>query len=158
MNANEKHFLHRTEGWAKEEIGAQGGRLGILDDQREAIVKGNATALDETGKRLERELSGGGDRERRRKECLSAFARTWNVASQGLTLVSICERIGVEAERLLALREELRRTVAQVIKRGRQIAAIARYHRGLMDDVMQILLGDVSAEGDRRGALVDAEA
>ncbi|NOT32028.1 MAG: hypothetical protein HOP15_16400, partial [Planctomycetes bacterium] len=62
-------------------------------------------------------------------------------------------RTGLETQRLDALRAELRAAVAAVLKAGRRLAAVAKYHRGLLDELCQLFLADTPAGA---GHLVDA--
>ena len=95
------------------------------------------------------------------------FGSTWGVAAETLTLTSIADRAdaeGVATSGLRQLREELRSAGALVLRKGRRIAAMARYHQGLLAEIMGVLLanptGDALLSGGRGegGALVNQEA
>ena len=75
------------------------------------------------------------------------------------TLGALCaflESRGADVSRLRERREELRAAAAAVVRAGRRLAAIARYHGGLLEELCAALVRrEIPNE---EGVLVDAEA
>ena len=160
----EAHLI-QLEAWTQTEIAAQERMLALLADQEAAIGAGQSADLAASSKAIEAELCRGPRRERERAQLMRRIATTLGVAPDVLTLSSIVERAentGVGAERLAGRRDELRRATAAVLNKGRQIASLARYHTGLMEELMQLLIEDSVTDappaGESRGTLVDATA
>jgi hypothetical protein len=154
-----RQLLIHTEAWVQEEIVAQKRLSSLLADQERAIVTGDTPDLTETSQAIERELAGSVPRDRRRRELVDGFARVWGIPAGAMSLSSIAERLGNEARRLVTLRRELRGVVADVLRRGRRISAMAQHHQGLLRDVMHLLAGAGDDRNkDHEGALVNAEA
>jgi hypothetical protein len=91
---------------------------------------------------------------------LAACAAALGVPASALTLASLAEhaRLGGAADAgLEGLREELRRSTAEVLKLGRRVSALARAHRTLSAEALEILLGGLERAGESvEGRLVDA--
>ena len=156
----EKLLIH-TQAWAQEEIAVQGVLFGILARQEEYIRVGNTTAVGACGEELEALLADRPARDRRRAALLEAFGRLFGVPAETLTLASILTRAGeagADISKLAALREELHQRVTAVGAASRKIAALARYHQGLMDDVVLALAGDDGSGPRPAGVLLDTEA
>lgn len=153
-------LVHRTEAWLREEIAAQSRLAAALDAQERAIRGGDATALADAARALDAELRGGMPREGRRRDLARELARATGARAETLTLTAIADRAaaaGVETGGLVRLREELRLTTASTLRRGRRLAALARYHQGLLNELFLVLAGD--AQGNEpRVTLVDATA
>jgi hypothetical protein len=115
-----------------------------------------------SGEALERELPSGASRERKRTQVIAELARAMRVPSGTLTLSSIAERAEAAGEDVATLkkqRDELRKNVAAVVKTGRRIAALARYHQDVLSDLMQVLSSSgMEDHAPNDGSLVDAEA
>lgn len=149
----------QTEAWAREELAAQGRLLAVLEAQERAIAANDTQALVESGAAVQAELATGPTRERRRRALTQALAAQWAVPKDALTLGVIAERAasdGIDTAALRKLRGELRDVSARVLRRGRRIAALARYHQGFLNELLQLL--DRNAEGNRGATLVDATA
>jgi hypothetical protein len=123
---------------------------------------GQTVEVKSCGEELERELPGGATRERQRSQVIAEFARAFGVPVHALTLSSIAERAEAAHEDvsgLRRLRDELRDCVAAVVKTGRRIAALARYHQEVLGDLLQVLSSSgMEGQAPRDGALIDAEA
>ncbi len=159
MTKEVRALLIQLAAWAQEELGAQRRLRDALSEQEQAIRHVDTQALSETGKRIEEEIAGGASRERRRARLMTKLGRAWAVDPSALTLASICERAGDGAEDLLRLRGELREEAAQVARHGRRITALARYHGGLLEEVMRVLVGEAGDANEKReGVLVNAKA
>jgi hypothetical protein len=148
----------RLSGWVQEEIAAQHRLDALLAEQERAIRAVDTPAIRASGTHLQDELRTTTARERRRKALMSDLGRAWGVDSRALTLSSIAARLGPESREgatLLRQRTDLRSAAAAAARRGRRIASLARYHAGLLGDLMNALLG---VEGTNRedGVLVDA--
>ena len=157
-----RRHITQLQAWAKDELEAQRRILAVLEAQEDAIRRGETAEVRSCGEDLERELPGGATRERQRSEVLSELARAFGVPAHALTLSSIAERAeaaGEDVTGLRRLRDELRDCVAAVVKTGRRIAALARYHQDVLGDLLQVISRS-GTEGQvlRDGALVDAEA
>jgi hypothetical protein len=160
----ETHLI-RLESWLQAETAAQGRMLGLLEEQERAMRAADARAILASGAPIEAELRTGGARERARRELVAGLAAELGVAAESQTLGSLLERAEAEAgargriERLRRMRAELRALVADVLRRGRRIAGIARHHRGVLEELMRILQGGVDAEAlPTGGGLIDARA
>lgn len=151
-----------TEAWLQEELGAQRAVLTVLE-RLEAAARSGSSAEVERGAR---ELSGlaalAGPREARRRALLARIAGALALAPAEVTLSKLAAHLvgaRVETGRLAALRAELRGVVAAALMAGRRVAAVARYHGGLLEDLSRLLLAEApgsAASGERH--LVDARA
>ena len=145
--------------WAQEELGAQRRMHALLAEQERAVRAIDSPAITASGARIEEEIAGALSRERRRTRLLKGLGQAWGVDPNALTLASVCERAGDDAAGLLKLRGELRDEAARAVRLGRRITALARYHGGLLEEVMQVLVGEAGDGTEKRaGVLVDAEA
>ena len=155
-------LLIQLQAWTQEEIGAQGRLIGLLADQEKAVREGRTDGVRCSGEKLEEELVQSGPRDKRRRDLMKGFAKVFGVPAATLTLTSIMERaeeVNEDLACLRALREQLRDRVAVVVRATRRIASLARYHQGVLADLMRILTSphqEAGALGD--GVLVDAEA
>ena len=163
MNPQTNHqaLTCKLEAYLQEETGVQGRLLALLDAQERAVREGDAEALSITGSDLESELEGEPRRERHRRELLGSIGRALGVPAAVLSMSSIAERLSatgvVDVDRLLRLRDELREALLAVRKKARRLAAVARGHQEVLDDVLRLLSGN--ADDPRAGGfLVDAEA
>jgi len=157
-----RRHIFQLQAWAKDELEAQHRVLVVLQAQEEAIRQGQTAEVKSCGEDLERELPGGATRERQRSQVIAELARAFGVPAHALTLSSIAERAEAAREDvtgLRRLRDELRDCVAAVVKTGRRIAALARYHQDVLGDLLQILSSSgTEGQAPCDGALVDAEA
>jgi len=147
----------QIESWLQEEIAAQtrlASALGALD---EAVRGGAAAAVARAGAELEAELAGAPAREARRRALLGRLGAALGVAPKELNLTRIVARLEQERHdvtRLASLRTELRAAVSGVVRMARKLAAVAHYHRGLLDELCATLAG--KSGGTEAGQLVDA--
>ncbi len=152
-------LLRHLEAHVQEEIGAQGRTLALLEAQQEAVAASKPEEIAKSTLAIEEELGTVGRRGRRRDELLAGFARHWNIAPGSLTLTSLIERAGPEAERLERQRQELRTAVGRVARRARVVGNAARVHQRVTADIIETVLSDEEHEAiGVGGALVDAEA
>lgn len=161
-----KRQLAQLSAWAKEELEAERRLLALLEAQEAAVRAGKTEDVRESGEALARELPDGASRERRRARVIGELARALGVQASVLTLSSIVRRAeaaGEDVATLSRLRDELRSCVAAVVRTGRRIATLARYHQEVLEDLLRILSSSHEASADlgdralREGALVDAE-
>lgn len=151
-------YVGRLEAWAQEELGAQRRLAALLEEQERALSSHRPAQLDDVTVRLVRELDGRDAREARRRALFQAVADLENAPRAEVTLGSIVERLGTRGRTLGRLRDELRRTVSETETRGRRLAAMARAHRQVMNDILLTALGCEDAEAaERGGSLVNAE-
>ena len=154
--------LQQLAAWAKDESEAQARLLTLLTAQEDAVRRGHTADVRISGEALERELPGGAEREHRRSRVIAELARALRVPAETLTLSSIAERAGAAGADVTTLRkqrDELRSNVAAVVRTGRRIAALARYHQDVLADLMHVLSSSgMEDHAPQDGALVDAEA
>ena len=154
-------LVHKLQAWLQQEIEAQGKLFEQLSLQEQAIREANTKGIVDSGAAIQEELRAAGHRERRRATILRGLGKAWGVDPQALSITSIGERIGIGtvlSENLLRLRLELRIVASKVAKLGRRIAALARYHGALFNELMHAIFG-VEGEGSGDGGvLVNARA
>ena len=141
-------IINQTESWTQQELAAQTGLLELLAAQEQAIAEGSTAGITHHGERIQAHLRSGPVRERQRLQLMHRFGRAWNVSADTLSLRSISERAqadGLDTTRLDRIREDLRATVAQVLKKGRRLATMARYHQGLLSEILGVLLDNGAA-------------
>ena len=147
----------QLESWVQEEIAAQARLAEALATLEGAVRAGQSAPIAKAGSTLEAELAGAPAREARRRVLLGRLGAALGLPAQGLTLTRIAARLEaekVETTRLAGLRAELRTTVAGVARSARRLAAVAQYHRGLLDELCRTLLDQSDASAS--GQLVDA--
>lgn len=150
----------RLTAWLQEEIAAQGRLDAVLAEQERAIGAVDTAAILATGEAVQTELRTASGRERRRAALMADLGRAWGVDPRALTLTSVAMRLGAgsrEGELLLRQRAEVRAVAAEVARRGRRIASLARYHAGLFGELMGALLGAEGRAAAGDGVLVDAK-
>ncbi|MEW6073608.1 MAG: hypothetical protein AB1726_13575 [Planctomycetota bacterium] len=165
---NLQALLNKTECWAQQELAAQQRMLELLGRQEAAIAAGSAAEIVASGEAIQAHLRAGPARENHRQELVRRFAQAWGVAPGTLTLQGIAERAeaaGLAAGRLRRAREELRDAGASVLRRGRRIAAMARFHQGLLSELLGVFLSaggagaaQIGSRAEAGGVLVDQEA
>ena len=152
-------WLRRAEAWAQSELGAQKRLKALLTEQERATIENDTEALTTSTEQIERELAGEPGRARARREFAEALGAAWGIDHRALTLRSISERAGDEGQRLSGMREDLEATAREVSLSGRRLAALARLHRGVYAQVIQVLAGPGADGADSEdGLLVRAEA
>jgi hypothetical protein len=150
----------RLNAWLQEEIGAQRRLDALLAEEERAIRAVDTPAILAAGERVQAELRASAPRERRRQALMADLGRAWGVDPRALTLASIAARLGAgsrEADLLLRQRADLRAVAAEVARRGRRIASLARYHAGLFGELLNTLLGVEGRDTAGDGVLVDAK-
>lgn len=155
---NPQSLLHGLEAYVQDEIGARQRMLDIVGRQEAAVLHGQAGDLEQATRELQLELAAQVHRSSRRQKILAGFGALWHVDPAVLSLSSIAQRVGPGAERLLALRHELRDATAAVAKRNRRLAALTTLYRRVLGDVIETLVsGDATAPLANTGTLVNAE-
>ena len=153
-------LLHQLESYAQEELDLQNRLLAALDAQRAALFSGDLVAMRANVELVDEQVRGSASRAQRRHELLARMAAHFDVAPATLSLGSICARIGPDAERLSRLAGELRVATQAVMHTTRRLAALARMHVRLNDEILDGVLaakGKSLQDPDRSGALVNAE-
>ena len=149
----------QTEAWVQEELGAQRALLEALSRTEQAARAGKSAGLERHGRELEGLLEEVGARDARRRALLGRLAGALGLPANGVTLSRLVARMEadqLDPRRLQGLRAELREIVAGVVRTSRRLAAVAQYHRGLMNELCSALTaGGAGIEG--AGALLDAE-
>jgi hypothetical protein len=139
-----------TEAWLQEELGAQRALLAALERIEAAARTGNGADLAERGQELEALLAPAGMRELRRNLLLQRLATNLGAPAGELTLTKLSARLvsaGIETQRLEGLRAELRGAVAATLRAGRRLAALSRYHRGVLEELCQLLTSGAPGSG-----------
>jgi len=147
----------QVESWAREELAAQKAMATLLERQEQAVSSNDTDGVLETTEAVRVHMEGGPSRDRRRRELIGRLASAFGVAHATLTLGSIAQRaeaLGVPVTGLLAVRAELRDETARVLRLGRRISSVARYHQGFLNEVLSILAPEKD-EADRP-VLLDA--
>lgn len=148
----------QAEAWVQEEIGAQRQLLDSLARTEVAARAGDAAALERGGRELSGLVALAGPRAARRRALLGKLSTELRLAPGELRLSRLVEQLGGEhgnGQRLAGLRAELRAVVAAVVRTGRRLTAMARYHGGLLEDVCQ-LVSPRTDEVGREAHWVDA--
>ena len=155
-------LINRLEANARDELAGQDRMLRLLEEQERAIVSGKSKAVIESTEAIETETQSGARRASARAKILRSLAAEWRIPADAMTMASIVERAGGQADRLIELRTALRTRAAQVLKKNRKLAALANMHRKVMQEVIDAVLaseldGEEVAVGTS-GTLIDAEA
>jgi hypothetical protein len=150
-----------TEAWLQEEVAAQRALLATLERIEAAARAGDGAALAERGQELEALLAPAGMRELRRNLLLQRLATALGAPAAELTLTKLSARLvpaGIDTQRLDGLRAELREAVAATLRAGRRLATLSRYHRGVLEELCQLLSSGApgSAVSGQETHLVDA--
>jgi hypothetical protein len=107
---------------------------------------------------LEPELAAQIERVEKRKRIFAVLAARWSLDPAALSLSSIIARCG-EQTGLATLRDELRRSTNELLRRNRRFSALAGAHRRLVEELVQALIQAGDPEGRSQGGmLVDTEA
>lgn len=150
--------LNTLEAWAQEELAGQRRILALITRQEEALVANRSSLLLEACQELEQELRGQAERADRRSKLFGAIAESLQVDARALSLSSILERVGAHP-RLANLRDELRRSTAQIVRRNRRFAALAAAQRKLIEELVTTLLQQENPKAlHEGGTLVNAKA
>lgn len=147
-------LLNVLEHDAREETVAQKRRLALVESQIAAIRANKPAELEAGVEGIERELEAQGPRDLRRLQALVELSRHWSCDARALTLGSVAERAGDDGRKLDALRGELREAAAAVLRENRRLAALARMHHQIVEDVLAAVVAGVGKDG----RLVDAQA
>jgi hypothetical protein len=150
--------MRHLEAYVQEEIGAQRRTVSLLEAHEQALYTTLPAVIQEATKALEEDLRPVQARARRRDELLRAFGRLWGVEASTLTLGSLIERAGPDAERLQRQRQDLRDATAKVARQARRNAVAARTHQRLTADIIESLLAQGGEPVENGGSLVNAEA
>lgn len=151
-------LLNSLQAWAQEELAGQRRMLAIIERQEQALCANDPEGLAAATQALEPELAAQGERVEKRRRLFAVLAAHWKADPEALSLASIIERCG-EQPGLARLREELRRSTLELLRRNRRFAALAAAHRRLVEELVKALLSAGQPAPRRHGgALVDAEA
>ena len=151
-------LLNSLQAWAQEELGGQRRMLVIIERQEQTLCANDPEGLAAATQALEPELAAQSERVEKRKRLFAVLAAHWQADPEALSLASIIERCG-EQPGLVRLREDLRRSTTELLRRNRRFAALAAAHRRLVEELVNALLSaGQPASRKHGGALVDAEA
>jgi len=155
---NQQSLLNALEGWAQEELAGQRRMIATLQRQEDALVANRSGELLSACQEMDTELQGQSERNRRRERLFRDFGELFSVDAKALSMSSILERCSHPA-RLIALREELRRSTAQIVRRNRRFAALAGAQRKLIDElVAELLQQEDPKQLNQGGSLINAKA
>ncbi len=153
-------LVKQLEIYAKEELELQMQMLSALREQETAMFHGDFAAMRANSERVDTQLSGCVARATRRHELLRRFGLHFGVAPSTLTLTSICTRLGDDGEQLSRIAVPLREIAQAVSRATRRLAALARMHARLNNEILRDVLaiqGVDPRDMERCGALVDAQ-
>ena len=154
-----RELLARLCAHVKDEIASRERLCALVQRQEEAVLAGLSAELASATREIGEELDRGGERARTRARLFEAFGKRAGVAASELTLRSIAERVGPEAQELSALSASLADAAASLAKKNRRFRALAAMHRGVLGDLIQVLLGGSGGSPlHSTGTLVNAEA
>jgi hypothetical protein len=145
----------QAEAWIQEEVAAQRGLQAVLAGIEAAARAG--TELSARSAELEAALASAAARDARRRALLSRVGSALGIPARAVTLGKLAaalEQTALDGARLSALRAELRAVVAGTVRASRRLSALARYHRGLLEELAGLITGGGKPES---GVLVDAE-
>lgn len=151
-------LIPRMEAWVQEELLAQRKVLENLKRQEVVLLATELNILEELiaeGRALRAATK---PRDRRRHMLLKDFERVWGVSAANMTLGSIAARLGTSGRRLATLRKDLKEVVTEIAQLAQRVRTFARYHQGVIQEVVEDVLerdGQLLEEG---GALVNTEA
>src|SRR5262245_18435838 len=134
----------QTEAHVQEEIDAQRRGLDALARTEASARSGQGPALACSADELAELVAEVGARSARRRALLGKLAAALSIPASAVTLSQLTQRLvqeELEVGRLTALREELRTVVAAVVRTSRRLAAMARYHGGLLEDLCALASG-----------------
>jgi hypothetical protein len=151
-------LLPRTVSWVQEELAAQRRLLENLKLQQAALEAADLDSLDVAVAAARELRSGAGARDSRRRMLLKDFQRLWGVSAKSMTLSSICARLGGSGRRLKILRDELQDLLRDVARSGQRVRTLARYHQGVIREVVDEVVTNEGGSTERRGTLLNAEA
>ncbi len=151
-------LLNSLQAWAQEELAGQRRMLAIIERQEQALCANRPDDLAQATAALEPELVAQAERVEKRKRLFAVLGARWNADPAALTLSSILARSD-EQPGLATLRDELRRSTNELLRRNRRFSALAAAHRRLVEELVQALIqaGDPACR-NQGGMLVDAEA
>ena len=153
-------LVNQLEAYAQEELDLQTRTLALLGEQERALFQGDLQAMRDNVERVDVQLASAPARAGRRGDLLRRLGLEFGVAADTLTLGSICTRLGRDGERLSRIAAELREAAGGVAQKTRRLAALARMHARLNDEILGTVLADRGADAadmGRVGALLDAE-
>ncbi len=132
--------------------------LALIERQERTLCANEPDGLSEATAALEPELAAQGERVEKRRRLFAVLAAHWQADPEALSLASILERCP-EQPGLAALRDELRRSTTELLRRNRRFSSLAAAQRRLVEElVLALLEAGQPASRKHRGALVDAEA
>jgi hypothetical protein len=156
---NVRSLTNHLEDYLRGEISAKKKVLACIDAQERSLASNDIASFEEAV------LQAGGFCSRdeqstlKRTRVLEGLAAHWNVPVVTLTLGGIARRLGEDGSRVSELRQELRKVIAEMVKRMRRLSALIGMHRRINTDIMQLILGcDSKEEVESGGSLVNAEA
>jgi hypothetical protein len=158
MNLILDGLIPRLEAWVQEELNAQRKLLKNLEQQEGALKVTNFDELDlrvAEGRNLR---ATGGPRDRRRCMLMMDFERIWSVSAKTLTLGSIATRLGSNGRRLSILRKDLKACLTETGQVAQRVRTFARYHQGVIQEVVEDVLNTNGEALNEGGALVNTEA
>lgn len=146
----------QAEAWLQEELGAQQAVRAQLEGLEAAARKGSGDELEARGRELGTLLGRAGARDLRRQAMLQKLGNAMGLPAGEVTLTRVAARLsagGGDTQRLDTLRHELRATVEAVLGLSRRLASLANYHRGVLEELCQVLAAGAPGDG---GRLLDA--
>lgn len=151
-------LLNSLQAWAQEELAGQRRLLALIERQEQTLCANDPAGLAEATAALEPELAAQAERVEKRRRIFAVLGARWKADPEALSLSSILERCGPQPG-LERLRDELRRSTTELLRRNRHFSALCSAHRRLVAELVGALLEIKNPESRARGGgLVDAEA
>lgn len=151
-------LLNSLQAYAQEELAGQRRMLAIIERQEQTLCANDPDGLAAATQALEPELAAQSERIEKRKRLFVVLAAHWKADPAALSLTSILERCG-EQPGLVRLRDELRLSTHDLLRRNRRFAALAAAHRRFVEELVNALLSAGQPDSrNPRASLVDAEA
>ncbi len=152
--------LRQLEAWLQKELGARHALLDVLAAQGQALLEGDIDRVEACTLAVQEAAAAACSRGLRRGPLMDALAESFGVACGSLTVGSVCERLGPEAERTAKLRAELLDIARAEIEQVKRNAALARSQGQATTEILKIVLGsdDGFDPTEHSGGLVNARA
>ncbi|MBK7642608.1 MAG: flagellar export chaperone FlgN [Planctomycetes bacterium] len=153
-----QNLLNSLQAWAQEELAGQRRMHVLIERQESRLCANDPDGLLLATQALEPELEAQAERVVKRQRLFAAAARHWKVDPGALSLTSIVERCAPQPG-LAKLRDELRVSTTELLRRNRRFSALASSHRRFIEELVNALIESGDPKSTRRGGtLVDAEA
>lgn len=155
---NKLGWIRRAEGWAQEELGAQGRLKEALEGHLEDLIAGGPEAVESSGRTLAERTEECERRSKRLRVLLGELGEALGETPPGLSVAA--RALGTDASGLLDLASELRGEATDVARLTRRVVWLANKQASLVNDLLATACGlEPGTDLDQaRGKLVDGLA